>query len=91
MKQSTRSKVITRAIHFIATNTNNDSKRIGSAIIEELKLLEKSTNDESYLEYILKFALEVIGDNDLQNTKNKDNWKIGESIEKEIEKLNDKK
>ena len=42
---------------------------------------------EDHLEYVLKFALEVIEDNDLQNTKNNDNWKIGESIEKEIEKL----
>ena len=43
-----------------------------------------------FLEYVLKFALEVIEDNDLQNTKNKDNWKIGESIDQELEKLNNK-
>ena len=56
MKQSTRSKVITRAIHFIATNTNNDSKRIGSAIIEELKLIEesKSTDVQDELKSILE-------------------------------------
>jgi len=39
MKESVQSKVITRAIEFINNNSKDDYKRIGSAIIEELKLL----------------------------------------------------
>ena len=41
MNQKQKDKVIKRAINFIKENTNEDSKRIGGAIIEELRLVEK--------------------------------------------------
>ena len=37
MNQKQKDKAIKRAINFIKENANEDSKRIGSAIIEELK------------------------------------------------------
>ena len=45
--------------------------------------MEKEELDQ--LCYVLKFALQVIEDNDLQQTKNKDNWRIGQSLENQIE------
>ena len=39
------------------------------------------------LEYVLKFALQVIEDNELENTKNSDNWVIGEAIEEQLEQV----
>jgi hypothetical protein len=42
MTQKGMKKVITRAIHFIATNTKDDSYRIGQAIIAELKLVKNN-------------------------------------------------
>ena len=41
MKEEEKDKIITRAIHFIATNTKDDSYRIGQAIIAELGLVKK--------------------------------------------------
>ena len=41
MNQKQKDKVIKRAINFIKENTNEDSQRIGSAIIEELRLVKK--------------------------------------------------
>jgi hypothetical protein len=43
MTQEGKDKIITRAIHFIATNTKDDSYRIGQAIIAELELVKKLT------------------------------------------------
>jgi hypothetical protein len=43
MTQEGKDKIITRAIHFIATNTNDKSYRIGQAIIAELDLVKKLT------------------------------------------------
>jgi hypothetical protein len=43
MTQEGKDRIITRAIHFIATNTKKDSYRIGQAIIAELELVKKST------------------------------------------------
>ncbi|MFT6125877.1 MAG: hypothetical protein ACJAVA_000319 [Flavobacteriaceae bacterium] len=43
MTQEGKDKIITRAIHFIATNTKDDSYRIGRAIIAELELVKKLT------------------------------------------------
>ena len=43
MKQEIFDKVITRAIHFIATNTKDESYSIGQNIIEELKLVKNLT------------------------------------------------
>lgn len=43
MKQKGKDKIITRAIHFIATNTKDESYRIGQAIIAELELVKKLT------------------------------------------------
>jgi hypothetical protein len=40
--------------------------------------------------YLLKFALQVLEDNDLQNETNKDNWVIGRDIEAHLKKLNNK-
>lgn len=37
--------------------------------------------------YLLKFTLEVLSDNDLQETKNHDNWVIGRDIESNIKEL----
>jgi len=36
------------------------------------------------LEYTLKFALEVLEENELENTKNKDNWIIGNAIHEQL-------
>ena len=44
MKKEGKDRVITRAIHFIATNTKKDSHRIGQAIIAELELVKKLTS-----------------------------------------------
>ena len=44
MTQEGKDRVITRAIHFIATNTKKDSHRIGQAIIAELELVKKLTS-----------------------------------------------
>jgi hypothetical protein len=43
MKQEGKDKIITRAIHFIATKTKYDSYRIGQAIIAELELVKNLT------------------------------------------------
>jgi hypothetical protein len=43
MKQEGKDKIITRAIHFIATNTKDDSYRIGRSIIAELELVKNLT------------------------------------------------
>jgi hypothetical protein len=43
MTQEGKNKIITRAIHFIATNTKDESYRIGQAIIAELELVKKLT------------------------------------------------
>ena len=43
MTQEGKDKIITRAIHFIATNTKDESYRIGQAIIAELELVKKLT------------------------------------------------
>jgi len=40
MKDLKSKKIIERAIRFIKENANKDSQRLGSAIIEELKLVE---------------------------------------------------
>jgi len=45
MKDKTRDKIITRAIHFIATNTKDESYRIGQAIIAELALIKNKKNE----------------------------------------------
>ena len=37
--------------------------------------------------YLLKFALEVIEDAGLENTKNKDNWIIGKDTESFLKEL----
>lgn len=37
--------------------------------------------------YLLKFALETLEANDLENTRNKDNWVIGRDIETHLEDL----
>lgn len=37
MTEELKNRIITRAIHFIATNTKDNSQRVGSAINEELK------------------------------------------------------
>lgn len=39
------------------------------------------------LEYVLKFALQVIEDNELEHTMNSENWVIGKAIEEQLEKL----
>ena len=36
------------------------------------------------LEYVLRFALDVIEQNELEFTKNKDNWILGEAIEEQL-------
>ena len=43
MTEVLKNKIITRAIHFIATNTKDNSKRIGDSIIEELKQIKLFT------------------------------------------------
>jgi hypothetical protein len=40
MTKEGQEKIITRAIHFIATNTKEESYRIGQAIIAELELVK---------------------------------------------------
>lgn len=37
--------------------------------------------------YLLKFALEIIEQNELEDTKNKDNWTLGKDIEAHIKEL----
>lgn len=39
------------------------------------------------LEYVLRFALQVIEDNALESTKNNDNWFIGKALEEQIEQV----
>ena len=43
MTEEGKDKIITRAIHFITTNSKDDSYRIGQAIIAELELVKKLT------------------------------------------------
>lgn len=43
MTEDLKNKIITRAIHFIVTNTKDDSQRIGDTIIEELKQVKLFT------------------------------------------------
>lgn len=44
------------------------------------------TNNETTI-YLLKYALEVLENNDLENTRNKDNWVIGRDIEAHLKEL----
>lgn len=46
MTQEGKDKIITRAIHFIETNTKDESYRIGQAIIAELNLVKKLNIDD---------------------------------------------
>ena len=47
--------------------------------------MENKMNRDETTKYLLKFALEVLEANDLQDTKNNDNWTIGKDIEKHLE------
>jgi hypothetical protein len=51
MKDELKNKIITRAIHFIATNTKDDSQRIGSAIIEELKQVKNLKSKKRWWQF----------------------------------------
>ena len=50
---------------------------------ENQVIINESEFDQ--LQYVLKFALKVIEDNDLQQIKNSDNWRIGKSLEDQID------
>lgn len=39
------------------------------------------------LEYVLRFALHVLEENELDHTNSKENWNLGMAIERELEKL----
>ncbi len=70
-------------IHLIELN-DDDTK----AIIDELKeLLEKL--DE--INYVMKFASDVIHDNELNETRNRRNLEIGSSLEDCIEYIKQNK
>jgi hypothetical protein len=47
----------------------------------------RNIDNISDLEYVLQFALYLIELNGLENEISSENWKIGESIEAEISKL----
>jgi len=39
------------------------------------------------IKYVLKFALNVIEENQLEDISNKDNWRLGKSLEESINKI----
>lgn len=49
-----------------------------------------SSLEEDNILYVLKFALQVIEDNDLKDVKDNNNWILGESLEEQISTLKNK-
>ena len=71
---STKSEWHKRKAKYIKDYASQAVARREGEIVEERKDIK----------YILEFALQVIEDNELENTTNKENWIIGKTLEKAI-------
>lgn len=70
-------------IHLIELK-DDDAK----AIVDELKELFEKLDE---INYVMKFASDVIHDNELNETRNRSNWEIGSSLEDCIEYIKQNK
>ena len=76
-----------RVIEFLSDSTFINSDFF-TAKLQEYQSIKEALKRLDDAAYLLKSALEILQDNDLQTVKNSDNWIVGSSIEellKEIE------